>query len=132
VLVAALEVLFIRMVLPVFLAIAAVVFAMWGRRVAIDVALAFAVTLLVTFCFALVAGRRLPFSIPPPGGAKGTTAGAVFSGMAMVVALGAGHWALLHVDTPLPRPWPVVMAIPVVLFLARIAARVCAATRWSS
>jgi hypothetical protein len=131
VLVAALQVLFIRMVLPVFLLIAAVVFAIWGRRVIVDVALAFAATWLVTFCFAMVAGRRLPFSAPPPGGASGTTAGAVIAGMGMVLALGAGHRLLLGLDAPLAQPWPVVLAIPIVLLLARVAARACAATRWS-
>jgi hypothetical protein len=131
VLVAALQVLFIRMILPVFLAIAMVVLAIWGGRVIVDIALAFATTRLVTFCFAMVAGRRLPFSAPPPGGASGTTAGAVIGGMGMVLALGAGHRLLLGLDTPLAQPWPVVVAIPIVLLLAHVAARACAATRWS-
>lgn len=130
VLVAGLQVLFIRMILPVFVAIAAVVFAIWGVRVIFDVALAFASTLLVTFCFAMVTGRRLPFSAPPPGGASGTTAGVVLGGMVMVVVLGGIHRGLLALETPLPQPWPVVVAIPIVLLLARRAARACAATRW--
>ncbi len=131
VLIAGLEVFFIRMVLPVFVGIAAVVFAIWGARVIADVALALAATRLVTFCFAMIAGRRLPFSAPPPGGASGTTAGAVFGGMVMVAFLGAVHRLLLELDAPLPQPWPVIVAIPIVLLLARVAARACAATRWS-
>jgi hypothetical protein len=108
-----------------------VVFAVWGRRVIVDVALAFATIRLVTFCIAMVTGRRLPFSAPPPGGAGGTTAGAVFGGMVLVLALGTGHWLLLGLETPLPQPWPVVAAIPIVFVLGRLAARACAATEWS-
>jgi hypothetical protein len=51
--------------------------------------------------------------------------------MAMVLALGGIHRGLLALDTPLPQPWPVVVAIPLVLLLARRASRACAATKWS-
>lgn len=131
ILVAGLEVLFVRMVVPVFSGIAAVVFAIWGLAVIADVVLAFAATRLVTFCFAMIAGRRLAFSAPPPGGASGTTAGAVFGGMVMVALLGAFHRFLLELPGPLPQPGPVLVAIPVLFLVARTARRACAATRWS-
>lgn len=129
-LVAGLQVLFLRFVLPVFAIVAALVLSLWGWRVIIDVLLAFAVAILATFCFALVTGRRLPFSAPPPGGATGTTAGAIVGGMGLVVVLGIAHLFLLRLETPLPQPWPVAGAIPVILLLAWLAARTCAATRW--
>jgi hypothetical protein len=128
-LVAGLQVLFIRYVLPVFATVAALVLSLWGWRVILDVALALAVSVLVTFCFGMVTGRRLPFSAPPPGGASGTTAGAVVGGMGLVLVLGVAHWLLLRVET-LPQPWPVISAIPVILILAWLASRACAATRW--
>jgi hypothetical protein len=130
-LVAGVQVMFIRFILPVFAAIAAVVLALWGPRTIIDIGLALATTILVTFCFAMITGRRLPFSSPPPGGASGTRAGAVVGGMSLVFALGVGHWLLGRIQTPLPQPWPVVIAIPVMMLLACIPARACASTRWS-
>jgi len=130
-LIAAVQVMFIRFVLPVFAIIAAVVLAMWGPRAIVDIALALATTVLVTFCFALITGRRLPFSAPPPGGASGTRAGAVIGGMTLVLLLGAGHFLLGRINAPLPQPWPVIAAIPVILMLAYLPARACASTRWS-
>jgi hypothetical protein len=122
-LLASLRVLFIRFVLPVFTCIAVVVLTLWGRHAMPDVAFALAATTLVTVVFALVTGRRLPFSAPPPGGASGTTAGAILAGMLLVAMLGAIHWLLRRLAMPLPQPWPVLLAIPVVVVLAVVAVR---------
>lgn len=130
ILLAGLRVLFIRFVVPVFGCIAALVLALWGRRAAADVALAFAATGLVTVVFALVTGRRVPFSAPPPGGASATTVSAVFGGMLVVVALGTSHWLLRRLDGPLPQPGPVLAAIPVVLGATALLARACRRTAW--
>ncbi len=132
VLVATLAVLVTRFVAPVFGATALLVLGLWGPRVIADVTLAFAAAVLVAGRMTLVAGRRLPFAAPPPGGQSGTTAGAVARGMLLVGLLAAIHWLLRRPGLPLPQPWPVLAAIPVVLALAVRAVRAAAATGWDA
>ena len=128
---AGLKVLLVRLVVPVFTAVVLAVMSLWGPRVLPDVLLAGAVMAAASFGLSLRLGRRLPFSEPPPSGAASTTV-AVMSGYMLLVGLAGGaHWMLAHVRTPLPQPWPVLLASGLLLLAARAAARRYRATSWA-
>ena len=129
VLVAGLKVLVLRLVVPAFVVTGGVILTIWGGRVIPDLVLALATTMLAAAGIALVIGRRLPFSEPPPGGAGGTTMATMISYMLLVAIAGAAHWTLGRLGGP-PQPWPVILAVPVVSATAWALARIYAATPW--
>jgi hypothetical protein len=131
-LMAGLKVLLVKLVVPVFAAVALAIVAFWGLRVLPDVLLASAAMLFASCTLSLRIGRRLPFAEPPPSGAAGTTAATMFGYMILVILAGAAHWVLAHLRTPLPQPWPLVSASALLLLGARAAARRYRATPWAT
>lgn len=125
VLMAGMKVVLMRLVLPAFLLVSALVLGLWGLPALPDVALAFSVLLLVCSLQALSFERALPFSQPFDVLRSFSRVGKSVLLMALPGVLGIGHLVLTFTEGGV---W---IAAPVVLGVALLLLRAYAQTDWN-
>ncbi len=124
ILLGALKAVIVRIVLPTFLVLSAVTLAIWPPRVIGDILLASSAALLVCTAQALLIGRALPFSQAPSAmESSGRSARALLLGL-IPASIGGLHYLLAD------SPRAVLCAIPIVLLLTALLARVYRGTDW--
>ena len=123
---AGLKVVILRLVMPAFVLVALVTFAIWGAKAGPDVALALFATLLTCALQALAIGNRFPFS-EPFGVVEG--AGRVHRMLIFLLLpliLGGVHYALTFI------PYAVLSAIPIAAVGAWLALRIYGRRTWQA
>lgn len=124
---AALKVVLLRLVLPAYLIMSALVLLVWPISVAPDVILAGVLLVLLTVLEARQLTDRLPFSVQFTAAANAGRSGYMLAYTLLAAALGGGHFAL-----SLAGPVPVAAAIPVALLAAGWSLRSYGQQNWTS
>ncbi|MHC4442651.1 MAG: hypothetical protein ACYTA5_08670 [Planctomycetota bacterium] len=126
VLMGAFKAVLLRFVLPINILLAVVTFATWGAKIWLDVIVSVCVTLLISLVYALIIGRRFPFS---EKFAVTETSGIVVLNMLpmfLVAAIGGLHYILIS------QPLLLGLFALIVLIVSAFLMRVYARTSWKT
>lgn len=119
-----LKAIFIKLFVPVYLGVSALIIFIWGPSVIDDLLLGFVNCFIILLCMALIGTKYLPLSMSPSVRGQSGNFVRAFLSMLLMAIPGLLHWALTNV------PYSVLICLPIQIMIAFFLLRWYQATAW--